>query len=876
MTISEGSYYSAAAMAAFAELVARHDRGETVDFEAEIRQHPEIERELEALHANWKRVDSLLGGLQVSESGLDALEREMREPRRPPDETTAAELERLSSPERANKRYSVRERLARGGMGEIWRIFDADLERDLAMKVIRTRGGEGGRTPDGHLLRRFLFEARLTARLDHPSIVPVHDIGVDKEGQLYFTMPLVRGRSLAEILDTRARVLDHGAHGDAAWTRPRVLEVILKVCDALAYAHAQGVVHRDLKPANVMVGRFGETYVMDWGLARVLSELDELDRDDVIGTPAYMAPEQAKGRLDEVGPRSDVYAVGAILYHLLAGRMPYAEFESSGPRPLLAAVRDAPPMPLDRIAFDAPPELIAIARKAMARTADARYPGMAAMAEDLRAYMEGRVVHAHERGALAEVRKWVARNRTLVAAMGAAVLVMIIGSMWFAWEQSRSASQILQLADLRRIDELERRADGLWPAIPANVPAFERWLAEARELQDRAPIHERTLLELRKEAREAGPPRRFDSNELQWRHDTLGDLVARIARFADRDPGVGAVASVTLRIEEARRIAQKSLVDAAHAWERAIASIADEMQCPMYRGLRIEPQVGLVPIGRDPVSGLWEFVHVQSGDAPPRGLDGSLVLDAKSGIVLVLVPGGRFHMGSVGAVAGDVGGPRTDPWADDDEEPLTPVEIVPFFMARHETTRAQWERLFGVREQGNPLEPRGSDPLEPQGSISWAEADRTLRRAGLELPTEAQWEYAARAGTTSRWWCGNEPGSLRGVANGGGMHDARDASEDAQRAVRVDALRANPFGLVHVHGNAAEWTRDTFAPYTDPPRAGDGARWTSENGLRSVRGGDFDSPPADMRSAAREPVARDNHDRHVGMRAARTIAPPGG
>jgi formylglycine-generating enzyme required for sulfatase activity len=222
-------------------------------------------------------------------------------------------------------------------------------------------------------------------------------------------------------------------------------------------------------------------------------------------------------------------------------------------------------------------------------------------------------------------------------------------------------------------------------------------------------------------------------------------------------------------------------------------------------------------------------------------------------------------MGSQAPEEGRAPGPRTDPWAQASETPITRIEIEPFFLARHETTRAQWQRLAGIEARG--------DPLEPQGSISWTEADRVLHRAGLLLPTEAQWEYAARAGTTSRWWCGNEPGSLRGVANGGRTVDVRESGEETGEPMRVDALRQNPFGLVHVHGNVAEWTRDVFAPYSEPARAGDGARSVPENGLRSVRGGSYDSPPARLRSGAREPVALDNHDPHVGVRAARAIDP---
>jgi formylglycine-generating enzyme required for sulfatase activity len=152
-------------------------------------------------------------------------------------------------------------------------------------------------------------------------------------------------------------------------------------------------------------------------------------------------------------------------------------------------------------------------------------------------------------------------------------------------------------------------------------------------------------------------------------------------------------------------------------------------------------------------------------------------------------------------------------------------------------------------------------------SIAWTDAERTLRHAGLALPTEAQWEYATRAGTTGRWWCGIEPGSLRGVANG-----ARPTFEPGtSELIVVDALSPNPFGLVHVHGNVAEWTRDVFAPYTSPTLPGNGLRVAPENGLRPVRGGSIDSQANRLRSAAREGVARENVDPRIGVRSARAI-----
>jgi serine/threonine-protein kinase len=169
--------------------------------------------------------------------------------------------------------YTVLGKLGRGGMGEVLKVWDNDLGRPMAMKVMRVcpgpSGGAAGASPrsDPLSLSRFLEEAQITGQLDHPGIVPVHEAGVDPQGQVFFTMRLVEGEDLAAVF-AKAR------SGEEGWTRTRALGVLVKVCEALAYAHAKGVIHRDLKPSNIRVGSFGETYVIDWGLAKLVGRDD--------------------------------------------------------------------------------------------------------------------------------------------------------------------------------------------------------------------------------------------------------------------------------------------------------------------------------------------------------------------------------------------------------------------------------------------------------------------------------------------------------------------------------------------------------------------------------------------------------------------------
>ncbi|MHC4451252.1 MAG: WD40 repeat domain-containing serine/threonine protein kinase [Planctomycetota bacterium] len=375
----------------------------------------------------------------------------------------------------SSSRYEMGPEVARGGMGAILEIRDPDLRRTLAMKVLL--GGSGPvREPGGSVapehLSRFLEEAQITAQLAHPGVVPVHELGMDADGRVYFTMNLVHGKTLSEIV-ALARTRQEG------WTNTRALQVIQRVCETIAFAHDKGVIHRDLKPDNVMVGRFGETYVMDWGLAKVIGEGDsdglrsaeadsvmskavESVRGDpgefdsplmtmdgaIVGTPAYMSPEQANGEIAEVDRRSDVYSIGALLYELLAGHPPHVNpDEPSTPVAVLLAVRAGPPTPILEVNRDAPQELVAVCEKAMARQPDDRYPSAADLAGDIQAFVEGRVVRAHRTGALIELRKWVGRNRGFAAAIAVAVVALIGGL----------AVSIVLTAEARRREEAASR-----------------------------------------------------------------------------------------------------------------------------------------------------------------------------------------------------------------------------------------------------------------------------------------------------------------------------------------------------------------------------------------------------------------------------------
>lgn len=315
--------------------------------------------------------------------------------------------------------YAIGDVISAGGMGQIRLAQDRRLDRRVAIKEVLD--------DDRARLQRFEREARITARLQHPSIVAVHEAGRWPDGRPFYAMPFIEGRSLHDVLRD-ARTLD---------ARLALVPHVLAIADAIAYAHDRRIIHRDLKPKNVMIGPFGETIVIDWGIAKALPADASAASDDapdaassdatndatsggeVLGTPAYMPPEQAAQPASD--PRADVYAIGAILYHVLAGAPPYRGATSAE---VLAALRAGPPAPLSQRAPRAPADLVAIVDKAMAREPAARYATAQHLADDLRRYQTGLLVGAHRYTVGQLARRFLRRNR--VAVTVAAVLVGVL------------------------------------------------------------------------------------------------------------------------------------------------------------------------------------------------------------------------------------------------------------------------------------------------------------------------------------------------------------------------------------------------------------------------------------------------------------------
>jgi len=293
------------------------------------------------------------------------------------------------------ERLEIESRAASGGMGTIDVAVDRALDRRIAVKTLHTHL----RSSDA-AVRMFLREARLTGLLDHPHIVPVYDIGERKNDQLYFSMKLVEGQTLSDVI----RAIPRGPLDTT--TLYGLLDVLTKVCDALAFAHSRGVLHCDIKPANIMVGEFGQVYLMVWGIARLVSSEPSPEStpdpqatptparppsttdNSIIGTPCYMSPEQARGDRDKLDARSDVFLLGSALYEVLTRRPPYASSDRTETLSLAANGRFPAPRKIAREGGVAP-ELERIVLRAMAKNPDARYPSVVALRDDLLRFMRG-------------------------------------------------------------------------------------------------------------------------------------------------------------------------------------------------------------------------------------------------------------------------------------------------------------------------------------------------------------------------------------------------------------------------------------------------------------------------------------------------------
>jgi eukaryotic-like serine/threonine-protein kinase len=784
------------------------------------------------------------------------------------------------------ERYEDLGLIGRGGMGEVRRVRDRLLGRELAMKLLRV-----DLSTDPGLQARFVIEARLTASLQHPGILPVHDFGLTLDGRLWFTMKEVRGRALAEII--AALHAEPAGERFAAALRP-VLDAYLRACEAVAHAHGEGVLHRDLKPEHVVVGELGEVLVMDWGLARrhlalepragsslPLGEPAQTAVGQVIGTLQYMPPEQARG--ERVGPSSDVYALGAILYEILCGERTYSGRAAA----VWAQLLHGPPRPVaSRTPNALPEEIVALCDRALARDPGDRFPDARALAIELRGVLEG--ARRRER-ASALVKEAHAAGARVAARRDEAEVLRV---------QARSA-----LAPVRTWDPVALKEPG-W--------ALED---EADSIDVAAAVEEAAWQQKLRAALEAAP-------DLPEAHEAVADAYAADLLAAERERAPASIA----RAAELLRVHDRGRHAALIQGDGALSLCTDPEGAEAWLFRFVERRRRLVPeplglLGRTPILAArvpagsyllrlsapghldtfypvhlgrgerWDGVRPGTAAAIPLPLlpEGLLAPDD------VYVPAGWALLGGDPAAA--EGLPSYRVWIDSfvvKRSPVTQEEYLAFLndlVSRGEETAALAAcpriprsmagtgdvPLFSRDAAGRfGLGPRSTPEhlRYPVASMRWhgamAYAAWFAVRTGQpwRLLSELEREKATRGADGRPFPWGHQPEATWACVVG------RTPGVASIEAIDGCPTDVSPYGLLGLAGNVRDWCIEAWTP--DGP-ASDGEilrilpAAADDPRVRSIRGGAWSAPPQLCRAAARFAAEPDDYLAGVGLRLARGV-----
>jgi serine/threonine-protein kinase len=714
--------------------------------------------------------------------------------------------------------YELLEEISRGGMGVVFKARQRSLQRTVALKLILA-----GRLATPVEVQRFRSEAENAASLDHPHIVPIYEVG-EAGGQHFFSMKLIEGGSLRQSL---ARFVDD----------PRAAaRLMAMVARAVHHAHRHGILHRDLKPANIVLDHEGQPHVTDFGLAkRMTGAVGQTQSGAVIGTPAYMAPEQAAGQGKRLTTAADVYGLGAILYELLTGRPPF-----EGPQhAVLISVLNDEPVPPSRRSPKVPRDLETICLKCLSKEPTRHYANAEALAEDLRRFQAGEPVQARPVGRLERAVKWAQRRPALAGLLGVMMLAVVaLAVLSVNLAVARNDADEKRKAAERAADKAKKSRDFLVSIFRMSETDIQAGNITARQI--------------------------------------LADAERRIpVEFADQ-PELRA--DLEAAVEEVKRNIGRTIPAAM------ILEARGSVQLQSAQGVnkRVAPQVLLFPDDRLTLAADAEVKLVFLSDLHQEQLKpGRETTIARKGcepadavsqrdnrllMTFIRLPKGTFYMG---------GGPGRVARKKEIKED--------FEIAVHAVTQGQWQAVMGNNLSWFSRKGNGKNyvldlsdeelKLFPVDNVSWDDAQEFIKKLNekergngylYRLPTKAEWEYACRGGATSEKECSyhfyldkptNDLSSEQANFNGELPGGEAPKGKYLGRTTRVGAYPPNKLGLCDMHGNVSQWCADL------------GDRRSSE--IRVVRGGAWLTGGNECQAADSRSLDRSDKSKYLGFRLAR-------
>lgn len=832
----------------FREVLRRCDAGEKVDPEEYLRKYPDLVKQLEQFFAELK-------------------EQAKERPSKPPDAPSPQGKAKTASHRGGGMLgdFKVIRKIGSGGMGTVYEAVQISLKRRVALKVLPP-----------HLsfcdeaVMKFRREAMAGGRQSHPCIVAIFAVGQHR-GTHYIAQELVQnGCTLADRLEDLRKEEDfpNDYYREAA-------ELIAEVADALQHAHDTGVIHRDVKPSNILLTPEGRPKVTDFGLAKVEDALALSRSGEFAGTPYYMSPEQAASQRIGIDHRTDIFSLGVTFYEMLTLERP---FEGETKEEVLKKILLKEPKDPRKLFSHVPRDLATICLKAMEKDPTNRYPTMTDFAEEIERYLAHGRIFTKPAGLVTKAWRRIKRNRirvavwTLVIALLAALYVVVGTSAGDPPEEMDETAGQSADVDLGRGEPIERlrRIELIAQSMNTlSVDVLSRCLEELPilkgELSDELSLiscnqlsksFRKRLDEL--EAKVALDVLESRKDVLQGNEETLREAQGEMALWSANVPAV----------EQARCSALNTWIEAELGFlaiESYLTSPIEEIDDLDQVKSALEAYVASFEGVRDTgvaSDKLQEINELRESRAYQYMITGfrldraetftcgdktntvEIYVHQRTGLEFVLVPGGSFMMGS----------PEDDEDREEDEGPPFKATVKPFLICRTECTQAAWDLVGGEDSR------RWRGELLPMENVTWNECSTWCRKAGLRLPSEVEWEYACRAGTTTRYFYGDERSRT----------DEYSFGETSEKLTRpVGQKKTNAFGLHDMQCNVWEWCEDRYhASYSGAPT--DGGPWDQVSGSegRVGRGGGWYFGALCSRAARRGSFEAETRDDLLGFRPA--------